>query len=220
MSKVRPTDDDNVDLFELFETLWDSKWVISAFVALATLMGFAYSQLAQPVYYISAPYTLNIYSVNAQQICGNNVACLEKVAKKRLASLLGDEWNGNYKDNGRFSLSTTTLLALSEYQTQLESANVALTNEVYEEATAEIAFIKTELNDSLLTTEIVAKNMLRAMRVIQLIDNRQNVVSFGSVLVVKSSPKQSLIITLSFVFSSMLSAASVLVKYALKKRKG
>ena len=80
---------------------------------------------------------------------------------------------------------------------------------MYEEATAEIAFIKTELNDSLLTTEIVAKNMLRAMRVIQLIDNRQNVVSFGSVLVVKSSPKQSLIITLSFVFSSILSAASV-----------
>ena len=88
MSKVRPTDDDNVDLFELFETLWDSKWVISAFVALATLMGFAYSQLAQPVYYISAPYTLNIYSVNAQQICGNNVTCLEKVAKKTSGILI------------------------------------------------------------------------------------------------------------------------------------
>ena len=44
MSEVRPTNDDEIDFFELFETLWDDKWLISIFVALATL-GFVFSQV-------------------------------------------------------------------------------------------------------------------------------------------------------------------------------
>jgi len=31
--------DDEIDLFEFFETLWDGKWLISAFVAIALLLG-------------------------------------------------------------------------------------------------------------------------------------------------------------------------------------
>lgn len=39
MSEVRPTYNDDIDLFETIKTLWHGKWVISAFVATAVLLG-------------------------------------------------------------------------------------------------------------------------------------------------------------------------------------
>ena len=39
MSEVRPSYDDEIDFFEFFETLWDGKWLITAFVAIAVLLG-------------------------------------------------------------------------------------------------------------------------------------------------------------------------------------
>ena len=46
MNQMNQVQDDEIDLFELFQTLWDGKWLISAFVVLATLIGFGYSQVA------------------------------------------------------------------------------------------------------------------------------------------------------------------------------
>lgn len=59
--------DDVIDLLELFQTLWNDKWLISAFVALATMTGFGYSQFAKARYEVSVPYTFNIYSVTAHR---------------------------------------------------------------------------------------------------------------------------------------------------------
>ena len=50
MSNVRPTYDDEIDLFEFFETLWDGKWLISAFVAIAVLLGGGFLLLKDAVY--------------------------------------------------------------------------------------------------------------------------------------------------------------------------
>ena len=217
MAEVRPTLDDEIDLFELFETLWAGKWLISAFVVLATLIGFGYSQVAQPIYDVSVPHSFNVYSVNAQQICRNDISsdinCMENETKKRLSSLLEGEWTSN------ISITTTAPLDLSEYQTQIEQANIKLTNEVYADATSELALIQTELTDALLSTEIVATNMLNAKRVIHSIENGQSVITFGSVSIVKSSPKVSLILALSVVLGGMVGAIFILVRNAITKRK-
>ena len=42
--------DDEIDLFELFATLWDGKWLIVISTVIFLLGGFAYSQLATKVY--------------------------------------------------------------------------------------------------------------------------------------------------------------------------
>ena len=42
--------DDKIDLFELFQTLWDGKWLISAFVAIAVLLGGGFLLLTDAVY--------------------------------------------------------------------------------------------------------------------------------------------------------------------------
>ena len=36
---MKPVQDDEIDLFEFFLTLWDGKWLISAFVSIAVLLG-------------------------------------------------------------------------------------------------------------------------------------------------------------------------------------
>ena len=214
MSEVHPTYDDEIDLFEFLETLWNGKWVISAFVALATLIGFGYSQVAQPKYDVSAPHSFNIYSVSVQQICGSKIECMEGEIRKRLSSLLEGGWTSN------ISLTTTAPLDLNEYQTQIAEANIALTNEVYLEATTELSLIQNELTDALLSTERVATNMLNAKRIIQSIDSGQSVISFGSISVVKSSPKVPLILALSVVVGGMVGVFFTLVRSAIAKRKG
>ena len=213
MSEVRPTYDDEIDLFELFETLWDGKWLISAFVVLATLIGFGYSQVAQPKYGVSVPYSFNFHSVSTHQICGSNIGCMENETRKRLSSLLEGEWTSD------ISITTTASSDLSEYQTQIEQANIKLTNEVYVDATKELALIQTELTDALLGTERVATNMLNAKRVIQSIDDGQSAITFGSVSVVKSSPKVSLILALSVVLGGMVGVFFIFVRNAIAKRK-
>lgn len=46
--------DDEIDLFELFATLWAEKWVIAFVTAIALLGGYAYTQLATKVYQLQA----------------------------------------------------------------------------------------------------------------------------------------------------------------------
>jgi len=47
MSEVRPTYDDEVDLVEIFETLWNGKWKIVGVVIFSVLSVFGY-QTIQP----------------------------------------------------------------------------------------------------------------------------------------------------------------------------
>ena len=47
MSQMR---DDEIDLFELFQTLWDGKWLISVFVAIAVLLGIGFLLLQDDAY--------------------------------------------------------------------------------------------------------------------------------------------------------------------------
>ena len=218
MNKMIQVQDDEIDLFELFQTLWDGKWLISAFVVLATLIGFGYSQVAQPKYDVSVPYTSSIYSVGAQQICGGNIGCMESEAVKGFLSLLGNSWSKE-KKSSTLSFSTSAPLEQNQYDVQIQQANTALTNEVYLEAKTELAFIQTELTDALLGTERVATNMLNAKRIIQSIDSGQSVISFGSVSVVKSSPKVPLILALSVVLGGMVGVFFILVRNAITKRK-
>ena len=123
--------------------------------------------------------------------------------------MLGNSWSKG-KKSSTLSFSTLLLLEQNQYDVQIQQANTALTNEVYLEAKTELALIQTELTDALLSTERVATNMLNAKRIIQSIDSGQSVISFGSVSVVKSSPKVPLILALSVVLGGMVGVIFIL----------
>ena len=61
MSEIRPPYDDEIDLFELFKTLWCGKWLISAFVAISVLLGGGFLFITTPIYEIHKWVTTTIY---------------------------------------------------------------------------------------------------------------------------------------------------------------
>jgi len=59
MPQDNSTNNDEIDLFELFQTLWDGKWVISAFVAIAALLGSSFILFKDSVYESKISYSIN-----------------------------------------------------------------------------------------------------------------------------------------------------------------
>ena len=219
MTDVRPTYDDEIDLFEFVETLWDGKWLMVAFVVLAALMGFVYSQVVQPKYDVSVTYTPKVYPVSAQQNCVSNIPCIESEAIKRFLSIVENSWSKDKNKNYTLSFSTSSPLEQNDYDVQIEQASAALTNEMFVEATTELAFIQTELANALLTTESVARNMLNAKRAVKYIENGHSAITFGSVSIVKSSPKVPRILSFSAVLGGMIGMFFIFFRNVLMKRK-
>ena len=212
MTEVRPPYDDEVDLFELFETLWRGKWLISALVAISVLSGFVYLQLAQPKFEVSVSFAVKLYSVSAQQTCGGKVFCIE------LMEDLESNWNLTDK-NSKLALSTEVPLSVKTYDDVFDKLSQTITNQIYNEALDEVTLIKTELNDALMSTERVATNILNATRIIKAIDSGQKAISFGSVAIKKTSPKVPLVLALSILLGGMIGVVFVLVNNSIRKRK-
>lgn len=212
MTEVRPPYDDEVDLFELFETLWRGKWLISAFVAISVMSGFVYSQLAQPKFEVSVSFAVKLYSVSAQQTCGGKVFCIE------LMEDLESNWNLTDK-NSKLALSTEVPLSVKTYDDVFDKLSQTITNQIYNEALDEVTLIKTELNDALMNTERAATNILNARRIIKAIDSGQKAISFGSVAIKKTSPKVPLVLALSILLGGMIGVVFVLVNNSIRKRK-
>ena len=217
MQEVPPPYDDELDLFELFETLWRGKWLISAFVAISVMSGFVYSQLAQPKFEVSVSFAAKLYSVSAQQICGQNVGCIVGETSKQLMENLDSDWNLIKKSN--LVLSTEAPLNVKTYNDVFDKLNQTITNQIYNEALDEVTLIKTALNDALMSTEQVATNILNATRIIKAIDSEQKAISFGSVAIKKTSPKVPLVLALSILLGGMIGVVFVLVKNTIRKRK-
>ena len=59
MSQMNQLQDDEIDLFELFQTLSDGKWLISAFVAIAVLLGGGFLLLKDAVYESKLSYSVD-----------------------------------------------------------------------------------------------------------------------------------------------------------------
>ena len=55
MSEVRPTYDDEIDLFEFFETLWDGKWKIILTTFVAAIIGVVFSVVKPNSFEVSTP---------------------------------------------------------------------------------------------------------------------------------------------------------------------
>lgn len=59
MNEMNQAQDDEIDLFEVFETLWDGKWLISAFVATAVLIGGGFLLSKDAVYESKVIYSVD-----------------------------------------------------------------------------------------------------------------------------------------------------------------
>ena len=59
MNEINQVQDDEIDLFELFQALWDGKWLISAFVAIAVSLGGGFLLLKDAAYESKLIYSVD-----------------------------------------------------------------------------------------------------------------------------------------------------------------
>lgn len=213
MSKIL---EDDIDLIELFQTIWDGKWVISGVVALGILLGLGYAQTIQSKYIVSVPFVVEVPSLENKRKCGANANCIEEETAKKFVSLLGDNWS---LQGSTMILKTKNLSGLAEYENKLERANSLLAKEIQEDAANKLALIKNEFSDTLLGTETVASNMLDAMYVINSIGTRKGVVRFGTVSIKNTAVKTHIIMIVSTVLGVMVGVVFVLVSKVTRNRK-
>ena len=110
------------------------------------------------------------------------------------------------------------------YTSALNKVNDVLTNEVLTEAQAELAFMKTAMNQmvQLASPETFMSNFLEVRRLVFNIENGTKVMRFGdlSIYEIKPQPsKDKLKMALAFVHGLFASMAIVLIRNALLQRK-
>ena len=207
-----------IDLFELLETLWDCKILITCFVSFALAIGFGYTLTAQKKYKVSVTYTTNLYSIGSQQNCFANSTCLDIEAARKILRYIDKNWNVS-SVNQSVSLTSSTPLSSSEYIEAFQIANDKITENILTEAKAELHLIETELNDALLGTERVATNILNAKRVITAIGRGESAVDFGEPSINRIAPKSNLIIVLSALLGGITGLVFVISRKAIHYRR-
>jgi LPS O-antigen subunit length determinant protein (WzzB/FepE family) len=209
---------DEINLFELFETLWDGKWIIISTVICALSLGFVYTQILPTKYNISVPYTFNLYSINAQLVCGDNVRCIESEQTKIISTLMGKNWVKTNRESNLY-MTTQDPLSVRDYEVFFQQQMKKVTNSFLKEAQTELSLIETEQNSSLLKTEYYARNLFSAKRLINAIENGKLAVHFGSPKITNLEVKSSLIFAMSILLGAMAGGLLVLARSELRKYK-
>jgi len=83
--------DNEIDLLDLFETLWDGKKLIISFALIAVLLGFLYTQTVQVKYNVSVSSSINVHSLASQPLCGNDIGCLEDQITSTILQSIGPD---------------------------------------------------------------------------------------------------------------------------------
>ena len=212
MAEMKLTTDDEIDLIELFEILWNGKLFILTVTILATIVGFAYAQLTKPVYVpkykITVPYVYTLQSIGS-----SNEAKMNFIIDPTWAMTDTQFEQSDHKPNDR-----------EFYANALNKMNDVVTGEVLAEAQGELAFMKTAMTEmvQLASSETFMSNFINVRRLIFNIENGTKVMRFGDVSINEIEPpssKDNLKIALALVLGLFASMAWVLLRNALAQRR-
>jgi len=179
--------DDEIDLFEVVEILWKSKWVIVTSVFLSFIIATAYLAYKPTVYLYSAPYTtaLNVDDDRLKFHLSSSPIPLD--AKKSTISL------------------TTNDPSLSQaIDAKTKNISNKITQELASDAKYTLQIISADTPTQILSTEIVAKNYMDAKRLLESINNGEKAIEFYPVVKSVKSPKTSLVLALSVIGGGMM----------------
>ena len=212
MSGIKRATEDEIDLIELFEILWNSKFFILTVTIMAAIVGFAYAQFSKPIhvpnYKITVPYVYTLQSIGSSN-------------KSKMNFIIDPTW----------AMTDTQFEQIDHkpndpefYANALNKVNDVLTGEVLAEAQGELAFMKTAMTEmvQLSSSETFMSNFLNVRRLIFNIENGTKVMRFGDVSINEIKPhpsKDNLKIALAFVLGLFASIAFVLIQNALQQRR-
>ena len=211
MSQIKRITDDEIDLIELFEILWNGKLFILTVTIFATIFGFAYAQFTKPVYVPT--YTIAVPYVNVISYGSSN--------ETKLGFILDSSWT---LEEAQFTKTEITPVDAKTYLSQLENVNKALTAEVLSEAELELRFLKKSVEEmvQLTSSERMMFDILAIERLIFKLENGVKAIRLGDVSIAESMPpssKDNLKIALAFVMGMFASMAWILMRHALRQRR-
>ncbi|MGL5336971.1 MAG: Wzz/FepE/Etk N-terminal domain-containing protein [Enterovibrio sp.] len=220
--------DDEIDLVELFSTLWEKKWWIVGTIAIFLFAAATYLRITPPKYKVSAPYQTQIFSVVAMQLCPNNEACLKDstltaVAQNLIKVQAQDDFaqgSWQYVTNGnRFEFTSYSEQAKEQFVTQLDLAAKLTAQEILANAHTELGLLQIGLHAATLGTERVATNHLNAKRVIRMLEKGQPLIAPIGQIQVTKTPKSALTLVLAALLGGMLSCMAILLQHTFSKPK-
>ena len=214
--------EDEIDLLELLETLWQGKWQIVGFMtaALALVAVYAYSQFQKPASYtVTIPYSVNLFIPEAYRHClPENLLCHQKMTVDELVTLAGGEWS--LDDDAHLILVTDSPLAATAYDAEISSYNQALTDDILTRSEEEIRIID-ELAPyaSILQTEELARVLLGTKRTMLAISNGKKALSLSQSSVTQNNIRSFNSLFFGAVFSGgILGCIFVLIRQAFHAR--
>ena len=240
--------DDEIDLFELFETLWDGKWLITAFVAIAVLLGGSFLLLKDAVYESKLIYSIDalppFYEANKASTDFQNkfysVSVFDEWKQKNTnTSLVFEDFSATQVVDG-FVLSknegkqlatlkkgssfvlvkSNQLPILDDFFNYATHINELLTDEYVVRAKEELNIIEARFEDLGSADSNIVNTVLSIDRYIVTAEKGAKVFTIQHpTMPEKISPKVSLILALSVVLGGMIGVFFILVRNAITKRK-
>ena len=169
--------DDEIDLFEVVEILWQSKWIIIASVFLSLVIATAYLLYKPIVYLYTVPYLsgFNIDSDRFQQHLSDSSFSFSLDTKKKVTSLTSDD---------------SFLAEAINIETDLISDN--MTQALQNDARYALQLLSDDTPIAILGTETAAKNFISANKLINKINNGEKGILFQPAIKSVKSPKTPL----------------------------
>jgi len=221
--------DDEIDLFDLLETLWAGKlWIL---LLTGIMLGAAALYLQQRLhqldesnanlpteYHITVPFTLNInpYWRHAECSAGNGAINQTCVTEIMLATVSAD-WD--IVNNKTLEMNTTSPQDIEAYAAYFATVAEHATKQAESTATADNAFINSDIPKALLGTEEIAQTALNAHRTLRQIGEGVSAIDFGPAEIVPAAaPPTKKILLAAAIAGILLGSLLVLVRAAYKKR--
>lgn len=201
--------DDEIDLFDLFLTLLEGKWLIAFFVVMSFLIGVAFTQLSPKEYNVKAPYLVH-HSFDKGLI------------EKTLLSVMGPDWrkeaNGDIGDYLTLATATETPLNSEEFKHILSKAEKEVAKLLLMRSKLDISIIE-KFAEPLLNTDSAAAQSLAANRIVSQIEQLGfEPISLQNTMFELVKPRTPLILALSLVLGGFLGSAFILVRRAINSR--
>jgi uncharacterized protein involved in exopolysaccharide biosynthesis len=207
--ELKPTyQNDEIDLFELIETLWKEKVLIILFTVVAAMGGTGYAFLATPKYSVSVNYTVN------SQMPANDA---NDVANRLFAQLPAG-W-GKEKKSNTAVLTTLAPESVTQYANLFSQLERSISKEFLSEAESNVGIIINDLPETLQSTEAVALQMLQSKQTIRALSDGGESIAFSAPIISQTAPKKALILGLSVVLGGMVGVMFVLIRSAVRNRK-
>ena len=219
--------DDEIDLFELFTTLWAGKWLIVLSTAVFLLGGFVYSQLATKVYQLDAKLQAPACPTSGAGYVGWDCANIIFTSAAQRLSLV---WDGDFDETvesfsyayPKITLQITEPKSFQFYQEMLDGVLDEVSTDLSVEASRVRNVLAQPVLDNIEQTEIATQLSLKSQMVGDWL--RENGSSIGSFVILPDSfeapvsPKKTLILALSLVLGGFVGAAVVLVRKVIRDR--